>query len=90
MCDNEELELRLGVMEDIEAIKKLKAKYWRCVDNKLWDELRDCFTGDATLEYGTDNPKGRDAIIDFLSKSTGNKKIVTIHQGHNPEIEITG
>lgn len=35
MCDNEELELRLGVLEDVEAIKKLKARYWRCVDNKL-------------------------------------------------------
>jgi hypothetical protein len=90
MCDNEELELRLGVIEDIEAVKKLKAKYWRCADNKLWDELAECFTGDATLEYGKINPRGRDAIIDFLRDSTGNQDIVTIHQGYNPEIEITG
>ena len=90
MCDNEELELRLGVIEDIEAIKKLKAKYWLCADNKLWDELAECFTVDATLEYGKINPRGRDAIIDFLRNNTGNQDIVTIHQGHNPEIEITG
>jgi hypothetical protein len=78
----------IRILLDTEAIKKLKAKYWRCVDNKLWDELAEVFTEDATLEYGTTNPKGREAIIEFLKNSTGNKKIVTIHQGHNPEIEI--
>jgi len=64
----------IRILVDIEAIKKLKAKYWRCVDNKLWDELTEVFTEDATLEYGTDNPKGRKAIIEFLRNSTGNKK----------------
>jgi hypothetical protein len=80
----------IRILLDTEAIKKLKAKYWRCADNKLWDGLATVFTEDATLEYGTENPKGREAIIEFLKNSTGNKKIVTIHQGHNPEIDITG
>ena len=28
---------------DLEAIKRLKYKYQRCLDTKQWDELRDCF-----------------------------------------------
>jgi hypothetical protein len=88
MTQSSELEKQTRMLSDIEAIKKLKAKYWRFVDNKLWEDLTEVFTTDATLEYGTDNLKGRDAIIEFLKNNTGNKKIVTIHQGHNPEIEI--
>jgi len=88
MTQLSELEKQMRILSDIESIKKLKAKYWRYVDNKLWDNLAEVFTADATLEYGQDNPRGRDAIAEFLRKSTGNKKIVTIHQGHNPEIDI--
>ena len=47
-----ELEARIRVLEDIEAIKRLKAKYWRCVDRKLWSELEDVFGKDATADYG--------------------------------------
>jgi hypothetical protein len=90
MAEFAEMEKQVRVLTDIEAIKKLKAKYWRCADNKLWAELAEVFTEDATLEYGKDNPTGREAIIEFLRNNTGNKKIVTIHQGHNPEIDITG
>lgn len=88
MTQLSELEKQMRILSDIESIKKLKAKYWRYVDNKLWDNLAEVFTADSTLEYGQDNPRGRDAIVEFLRNSTGNKKIVTIHQGHNPEIDI--
>ena len=85
------LERRIRVLEDIEAIKELKAKYWRCVDNKLFDELAaDCFTGDGTFEvvgYGVEL-QGRKAIAQFLSQSMG-ESVVSVHHGHNPEIEIT-
>jgi hypothetical protein len=90
MAEFADMEKQLMTLADIESIKKLKAQYWRFVDNKLWEDLSEVFTEDATLEYGTDNLKGREAIIEFLKNNTGNKKIVTIHQGHNPEIDITG
>ena len=86
-----ELEARMRVLEDIEAIKRLKAKYWRCVDRKLWSELEDVFAKDATADYGPSFQfEGRKAIIQFLKDSLGAESTITIHGGHNAEIEITG
>jgi len=85
-----DLEARVRVLEDTEAIKKLKAKYWRCVDKKLWDELADCFAEDAAADYGPDiKLKGRKTIIQFLKDSLGRESVITAHEGHNAEIEIT-
>ncbi len=89
MAEPTSLEMRIKTLEDIEQIKKLKAKYWRCVDRKLWDELAECFTEDATADYG---PKvqlqGRKAILQFLKDSLGQETMITTHGGHNAEIEI--
>ena len=62
------LERELQVLKDIEAIKQLKGKYFRCLDCKLWDELAECFTEDATTSYsgGKLSFKGRDAIMKFF------------------------
>ena len=57
-----EIEARVRKLEDIEAIKKLKAKYWRCVDRKLWGEMTEVFTEEATADYGPDiKLRGRQA-----------------------------
>ena len=45
------LEQKAAVAEDIESIKRLKHKYFRCLDSKLWDEMAQCFTEDATTSY---------------------------------------
>jgi SnoaL-like domain len=37
----------------LEEIRRLKHRYLRCVDLKLWDELADTFTPEATANYGT-------------------------------------
>lgn len=36
-------------MADIEAIRQLKARYFRLMDQKRWDELRDVFTASRQL-----------------------------------------
>ena len=58
---------------EIEAIKRLKYKYMRCLDQKRWDEIAECFTADATAAYsgGKYSYDGRDAIVEFLRKSMG-------------------
>lgn len=81
------------ILFDIESIKKLKRKYWRLIDEKRMDELADCFTDDIVADYAIGKVlEGRDAVIRFLQESLGRKDrdIVSIHQGYNPEIEITG
>ncbi len=91
MADISDLEKRIRVMEDIEAIKKLKAKYFRCVDKKLWEEMETVLTEDAVADYGMgiELLQGRKAIMEFLKKNLDRDSMISVHQGHNPEIEIT-
>ncbi len=75
---------------EIELVKQLKARYFRLMDQKRWDEWGNVFTENATLQYGP-NPgdifEGRKGIIEGLSVIL--KDSVTVHHGHMPEIEIT-
>lgn len=92
MATLDDLERRIAAIEDVEAIKRLKYKYWRCLDTKAWDELAECFTADATVSYGAGEYRfaGRDAIIGFLSKALGDESgSHGVHHGHHPEIELT-
>ena len=77
-------------LADIEAIKQLKARYFRCLDKKLWPEFGEVFAEDAHLDSSGDAPQavatGRAAIVAMVSGAVG--EAVTIHHGHMPEIEI--
>ncbi|TES83905.1 MAG: nuclear transport factor 2 family protein [Dehalococcoidia bacterium] len=46
----EELEKRVKVLEDIEAIKKLHINYVYLLCNLQWDDMVECFAEDATME----------------------------------------
>jgi hypothetical protein len=76
---------------DLEAIKRLKYRYMRCIDRKLWDELADVFVPDATASYSSGKYafSGRDAILEFLRKSMGSPRFLSSHTVHHPEIELT-
>ena len=76
---------------EVEAIKQLKARYFRCMDEKRWDDWGQCFTEDATLDTSEDGAPvthGRANIQEMVSGAVD--KAVTVHHGHMPEIEITG
>jgi hypothetical protein len=78
-------------LEEIESIKKLKYKYFRCLDSKRWAELADCFAPDASAAYdgGKYSFQGRAQILGFLEGALGKPTMITLHQGHHPEIELT-
>ena len=75
---------------EIELIKRLKYKYTRCLDQKLWDEVGECFTPDATASYsgGVYAFEGREAIVEFLRTSMGSTTMLTSHRCHHPEIDL--
>lgn len=80
----------MNVLEEIAAIHQLKYRYLRAVDLKLFDLLASTFAEDAVSAYdsGKNAYVGRDAIVAWL-KSSMNNRIVTMHQVHHPEIELT-
>lgn len=84
-----ELEARIRILEDIEAIRKVKAKYWYCVDMKLWDDLADCFADDVILCVPTlKDIQGRKAVVQYMKERLGQSSLIAVHQGHQPDIEI--
>lgn len=78
-------------LDELEAIKQLKYKYLRCLDTKAWGELAECFLEDATSAYdaGKYTFEGREQVIGFLEKALGPPTMITMHQVHHPEIELT-
>jgi bile-acid 7alpha-dehydratase len=78
-------------LHEIEAIKRLKYKYLRCLDQKLWPELAECLTEDATSAYsdGKYSYSGRDQIMEFLRGALGPRTMISSHRVHHPEIDLT-
>ena len=78
--------------EDIEAIKALKARYFRLMDTKQWDEFAEIFAEDLEFEAPDDARapivRGRDRFVSDVS--TILEGATTVHHGHMPEIELTG
>jgi hypothetical protein len=75
-----------------EAIKRLKGRYFRCMDTKDWDGFQSVFAPDATMDTTQEAPglevvHGNENIRQFVEGSVG--PVVTVHHGHMPEIEIT-
>ena len=77
-------------MDDIEAIKQLKARYFRTLDTKDWDGFLAVFTPDVVMDTSASGGgviEGTDAFLAFLQEALADA--VTVHQGHMPEIEVT-
>jgi uncharacterized protein (TIGR02246 family) len=77
-------------VDDIEAIRQLKARYFRTMDTKDWTGMRQVFTDDVLLDTtaaGGSVVTGADEFMGFLQEVLSGA--VTVHQGHMPEIELT-
>jgi len=77
-------------MNDLEAIKQLKARYFRTMDTKNWDAMRAVFCDDVVMD-STDSGgsviTGADTCIEFLQNTLSD--VLTVHHGHMPEIDVT-
>ena len=77
-------------MDDVEAIRQLKARYFRTMDMKDWAGMRAVFTDDVVMDTSSSGGgviAGADEFMAFLEPTLDG--VVTVHHGHMPEIEIT-
>ena len=79
-----------GRLADLEAIKQLKARYFRFIDTKDWPAFRDLFTDDCRHWLP------RESAVPFMTNDDYfkmNEELlgtgVTTHHGHMPEITFT-
>jgi len=76
-------------MDDVEAIRQLKARYFRTMDTKDWPEMRRVFADDAVIDTSASGGgviAGADAFMSFLRETLDG--VITAHHGHMPEITL--
>jgi hypothetical protein len=89
--------MTLEELESIEAIRRLKARYFRLADTQQWEAWREVFTPDAEISIDREvaapgRPAmqqvfdGRDAFVDYVSARLSEG--MSVHHGHMPEIDL--
>ncbi|WCO68493.1 nuclear transport factor 2 family protein [Iamia majanohamensis] len=75
---------------EIHEITQLKHAYFRCLDQKRWEEMATLLVPEveATYSGGANSFSGRDAVLDFLERSMGAETFHSAHHGHHPEITL--
>jgi hypothetical protein len=74
---------------DFEGIKQCKARYFRLIDMKLWDELPDVFTEDVETNFGRADLPPVIGPADTIAQLRRIEPPISVHHGHTPEIELT-
>jgi ketosteroid isomerase-like protein len=90
---DKDMEKRIGILEDIEEIKKLKAKYCYFLDTFQTDALVALFSEDATADFRPLVPEklvGKKAIEKFYKGDYRKAVSMAIHQVMNPIVEVDG
>lgn len=84
------IEKRLSVLEAIEQIRELKARYLASCDAKNPAEMRACFVdGPVDIDYGVVGTFDRaDALVEVFKQIGCHPHMVEMHHGVNPQIQI--
>ena len=83
---------------DLEAIRRLKARYFRLLDTQDWENWTSCFTTDVVAIFegaprsSNDQPtenrvEGNELLAELCAQLLDGA--TTVHQGYMPEIELT-
>ncbi|WP_068825916.1 nuclear transport factor 2 family protein [Pseudomonas sp. BMS12] len=86
------LDQRIARLEVLEAIRQLKHRYFNACDLKEVAVIRDCFAaGPVLIDYG---PVGtfheRDSFVALYQSLACHERVIDLHHGANPEIELIG
>jgi SnoaL-like domain len=83
----------LQQLSDLEEIRQLKARYFRCIDTGNETELATVFADDVTIDLRGGGYRlqvsGKADMVNFIASSF-NSDIIAMHHGHTPEIRFTG
>ncbi|MNZ54012.1 Bile acid 7-alpha dehydratase [compost metagenome] len=86
------LEQRIARLEALDAIRQLKHRYLNACDLKEVEAIRNCFAeGEVLIDYG---PLGvfreRDSFVALYRELACHERVIDLHHGANPEIELLG
>jgi ketosteroid isomerase-like protein len=90
----EDIEKRLSILEDLEAIRKLHHGYILMLNNRQWDDIIDCFTEDAIANIGHHGlRKGKAEITELFKERIAKVNVGKARDAHfvaDPVISIDG
>lgn len=88
--ETSEIERRLRVLEDVEAIRTLKTRYLAACDAKDPAAMRACFAdGPVHIDYGRIGTFDRaDALVKIFTDMACHPHMVEFHHGVNPRIDV--
>lgn len=83
----------LQQLSDLEDIRQLKARYFRCIDTGNHSELATCFTENVAIDLRGGGYRlqvnGREDMVEFIASSF-HSDVIAMHHGHTSEIRFTG
>ena len=103
MPEQSDLAVRMRRLEDLNAIRELKARYFRGIDLKDWDLIRSVFADDVECDFrgaATDPATGFNPVPEATGSiilgiedtvaafEASGAHFRSVHHGHMPEIEI--
>jgi hypothetical protein len=75
---------------DLEAIRQLKARYFRMMDTKDWDGLAAVFTDDVVIDMTGEGAGVTRSVAEYMPfLRAAIEPVTTVHHGHMPEITFT-
>ena len=88
----QQLHQRIQAMEDIEAIKQLKYRYWFSCDSRDIDGIRDCFdSNNLLIDFGFIGQFTQiDDFIAVFEQLACHSGQLDMHHGSGAEIKLTG
>ncbi len=76
--------------DDLEEIRQLKARYFRCMDTKDWDGLAAVFTDDVEIDMTGEGAGVTHSVAEYMPfLRDAIEEVTTVHHGHMPEITFT-
>lgn len=95
MATLEEIEKRLKALEDVEEIKQMHIRYILALNHQNFEEMIDCFTEDAILEYvGVGRCEGKEEVAKFFRRMAKHMREIKMFKGGqiivHPVISVDG
>lgn len=86
------LQARIARLEALEAIQRLKHRYFNACDLKQVEVIRDCFAeGVIHIDYGPIGTfRDRDSFVAVYREMACQPRVIDLHHGANPEIDLLG
>ncbi|MBR9911381.1 MAG: nuclear transport factor 2 family protein [Gammaproteobacteria bacterium] len=83
---------RLQILEDIEAIKQLKARWWFACDVRDTGDMRSCYhEPDFLIDFGfIGQYRNMEEFIRVFEELACHPSHIDMHHGMSPEIQLTG